>query len=136
MKLIISLVFVLAVFLAGCGTVTEEGILFKTADPKVSIGFRFPTATPVVDAPALPTVTPSVAPEVVPAEEVGEVVPDPTPAPPCEIIKGNISRTGEKIYHVPGGANYEQVKIDEAAGELFFCTEEEAVAAGWRKALR
>jgi hypothetical protein len=26
------------------------------------------------------------------------------------------------------------VKIDEAAGEMWFCTEEEAIDAGWRKA--
>lgn len=73
-------------------------------------------------------------PEVIPAEETGEVAPDPTPEPPCLVIKGNISRSGEKIYHMPGGANYNQVKIDESAGEMFFCSEEEAVAAGWRKA--
>jgi micrococcal nuclease len=48
-------------------------------------------------------------------------------------IKGNIStNSGEKIYHVPGGDFYEQTVIDEAAGERWFCTESEAVAAGWR----
>lgn len=79
---------------------------------------------------------PTVVPEVLPTEEVGEVVPDPTPAPPCVIIKGNISASGEKIFHVPGQANYNNVKIDEAAGEKFFCSEDEAIAAGWRKAKR
>ena len=49
------------------------------------------------------------------------------------MIKGNISADGEKIYHVPGGAFYEQTVIDEKAGERWFCTEAEAVAAGWRK---
>ncbi len=49
------------------------------------------------------------------------------------MIKGNISTSsGEKIYHVPGGAFYEQTVIDESAGERWFCTEPEAVAAGWR----
>ncbi len=53
------------------------------------------------------------------------------------VIKGNISRsTGEKIYHVPGQENYEKTVIDETAGERWFCTEAEAVAAGWRKARR
>jgi micrococcal nuclease len=42
-------------------------------------------------------------------------------------IKGNVNRDGEKIYHVPGGPNYEQVKEAE-----WFCTEEEAQAAGYR----
>lgn len=46
-------------------------------------------------------------------------------------IKGNI--TSEKIYHVPGGQFYEKTVIDESKGEKWFCTEEEAVAAGWRK---
>jgi len=53
------------------------------------------------------------------------------------VIKGNISlRTGEKIYHVPGGEYYDQTVIDEAKGERWFCTEAEAVVAGWRKSKR
>ncbi|HJX61536.1 MAG TPA: thermonuclease family protein [Dehalococcoidia bacterium] len=52
-------------------------------------------------------------------------------------IKGNISQsTGEKIYHVPGGEFYDKTVIDEAAGERWFCTEEDAVAAGWRRSKR
>ena len=47
-------------------------------------------------------------------------------------IKGNISGSG-KIYHLPGTAAYEKTKIDEAKGERWFCTEDEARAAGWRK---
>ncbi len=66
----------------------------------------------------------------------------PSPAPgACEysstsqpVIKGNISAAGEKIYHVPGGAFYGQTVIDEARGERWFCTEGDALAAGWRKA--
>lgn len=53
------------------------------------------------------------------------------------VIKGNLStRTGEKIYHVPGGEFYDHTVIDESAGERWFCTEAEAVAAGWRKSKR
>jgi micrococcal nuclease len=53
------------------------------------------------------------------------------------VIKGNISQsTGEKIYHVPGGEFYDKTVIDEAAGERWFCTEQEAVAAGWRRSKR
>jgi micrococcal nuclease len=49
------------------------------------------------------------------------------------VIKGNIStNSGEKIYHVPGGGFYEPTVIDEAAGERWFCTESDAIAAGWR----
>lgn len=46
-------------------------------------------------------------------------------------IKGNISGSG-KIYHLPGSDSYDRTKIDESKGERWFCTEEEARAAGWR----
>jgi len=49
------------------------------------------------------------------------------------LIKGNISASGEKIYHLPGGAFYDKTKIDPSKGERWFCTEEEAQKAGWRK---
>ncbi len=49
------------------------------------------------------------------------------------IIKGNISSSGEKIYHMPGQKYYDKTVIDESRGERFFCTEDEAIAAGWRK---
>ena len=72
--------------------------------------------------------------------------PEPPPAGdgPCDfsgsnepVIKGNISvHTGEKIYHVPGGEYYDETVINEAKGERWFCTEAEAVAAGWRKSKR
>ena len=65
--------------------------------------------------------------------------PSPTATGACDQprIKGNISlTTGEKIYHVPGGYYYDDTVIDEAKGERWFCTEAEAVAAGWRKSKR
>ena len=36
-------------------------------------------------------------------------------------IKGNINSNGEKIYHVIGCGSYNQTKIDEGAGERWFC---------------
>ena len=51
-------------------------------------------------------------------------------------IKGNISKSGERIYHVPGGQFYDRTKINEGAGERWFCSEEEAVTAGWRRSKR
>ncbi len=54
--------------------------------------------------------------------------------PSCT-IKGNVSiNTGERIYHVPGQHYYEATKISPEYGERWFCSEEEASAAGWRKA--
>jgi len=52
------------------------------------------------------------------------------------VIKGNISRSGEKIFHVPGQQNYPDTMITESVGERYFCTEADAISAGWRKALR
>ncbi len=52
------------------------------------------------------------------------------------LIKGNISSSGERIYHVPGGQYYDRTKIAEGKGERWFCSEAEAVAAGWRKSKR
>jgi hypothetical protein len=50
------------------------------------------------------------------------------------IIKGNVSyNSGEKIYHVPGQEYYSDTVINTQYGERWFCTEQEARAAGWRK---
>ena len=51
------------------------------------------------------------------------------------IIKGNISEKGfGKTYLIPGCDNYNFVKIDTRKGEQYFCTEQEAMSAGFRKA--
>lgn len=51
-------------------------------------------------------------------------------------IKGNISAKGERIYHMPYSEHYAQTRIDTSKGERWFCTEAEALAAGWRAARR
>ena len=48
-------------------------------------------------------------------------------------IKGNVSANGQ-LYHLPGSPSYGATRIDEAAGERWFCDEAEAVAAGWHRA--
>jgi len=53
-------------------------------------------------------------------------------APAGCMIKGNIST--EKIYHLPGCGSYDKTVIDESKGERWFCSEKEAIVAGWRKA--
>ena len=57
-------------------------------------------------------------------------------APDGCVIKGNIGSSGKRIYHVPGQQDYEATRISPEKGERWFCTEEEAIAAGWRKAGR
>ncbi|MEJ8473889.1 thermonuclease family protein [Roseibium algae] len=46
-------------------------------------------------------------------------------------IKGNISGRG-KIYHTPWSRHYSRTRINKAAGERWFCSEADAIAAGWR----
>lgn len=58
----------------------------------------------------------------------------PTQADGCP-IKGNISASG-RIYHRPGQRDYERTRIDLTRGERWFCTEDAAIAAGWRPAAR
>ncbi len=46
-------------------------------------------------------------------------------------VKGNISDAG-RIYHLPGSPSYAVTRIDTSRGERWFCSAEEAEAAGWR----
>lgn len=61
------------------------------------------------------------------------LTPSPASSTACT-IKGNVSSSGEKIYHIEGCGSYNVTKINEARGERWFCTEEEAITIGWRKA--
>jgi hypothetical protein len=51
-------------------------------------------------------------------------------------IKGNVSASGELIYHVPGGGFYDRTLVSGTKGERWFCSETEARAAGWRRSKR
>lgn len=55
----------------------------------------------------------------------------PPPDAACT-IKGNISAKGERIYHLPASRAYADVRINAATGERWFCSERDALAAGWR----
>jgi endonuclease YncB( thermonuclease family) len=50
------------------------------------------------------------------------------------VIKGNINAKGARFYHAPGMRSYARTRIDEVAGERWFCSEGEARAAGWEAA--
>jgi PLD-like domain len=62
------------------------------------------------------------------------------PLDPACPIKGNVNRKGERIYHEPGGQDYERVVMKNcdhdicANGKRWFCSAAEAEAAGWRRA--
>ena len=46
-------------------------------------------------------------------------------------IKGNISDNG-RIYHAPWSPWYDRTRINVAKGERWFCSEADALDAGWR----
>ena len=73
----------------------------------------------------------SVAATITPATPTAQAA---TANPSCT-IKGNINASGEKIYHMQGCGSYTKTMIDEGRGERWFCSEQEAGFAGWRKAL-
>jgi hypothetical protein len=52
------------------------------------------------------------------------------------MIKCNIGRDVEKIYHLPGDQQYDTTKISKAAGEFYAFTVEEAEEKGYRRAWR
>jgi endonuclease YncB( thermonuclease family) len=54
-------------------------------------------------------------------------------APEGCAIKGNVSSAG-LIYHMPWSSWYDKVSMDAKSGKRWFCTEAEALAAGWRPA--
>jgi endonuclease YncB( thermonuclease family) len=52
-------------------------------------------------------------------------------APEGCAIKGNVTKHG-KIYHMPWSPWYGQIKMEPDKGKRWFCSEAEALAAGWR----
>lgn len=52
-------------------------------------------------------------------------------APDGCAIKGNITKHG-RIYHMPWSPWYAQIRMEPDKGKRWFCSEAEAMAAGWR----
>ena len=57
------------------------------------------------------------------------------PSPDCT-IKGNVNSSGECIYHKPTSRWYAQIKMNINKGTRWFCSAEEAEAAGCRETKR
>jgi len=57
------------------------------------------------------------------------------PSPDCT-IKGNVNSAGECIYHKPTSRWYAQIKMKVSKGTRWFCSVEEAEAAGCRETRR
>jgi endonuclease YncB( thermonuclease family) len=57
------------------------------------------------------------------------------PSPDCT-IKGNVNRAGECIYHRPTSRWYAQIKMHVSKGTRWFCSVDDAEAAGCRETKR
>jgi len=57
------------------------------------------------------------------------------PSPDCT-IKGNVNRAGECIYHKPTSRWYKKIEMKITKGTRWFCSVEEAEAAGCRETRR
>jgi endonuclease YncB( thermonuclease family) len=57
------------------------------------------------------------------------------PSPDCT-IKGNVNSAGECIYHTPKSRWYAQIKMQVSKGTRWFCSVEDAEAAGCRETKR
>ncbi|HEY0912817.1 MAG TPA: thermonuclease family protein [Bradyrhizobium sp.] len=57
------------------------------------------------------------------------------PSPECT-IKGNVNGAGECIYHTPQSRWYAQIKMQVSKGTRWFCSVEDAEAAGCRETKR
>jgi hypothetical protein len=56
------------------------------------------------------------------------------PSPEC-VIKGNVNRQGERVYHLPGQGAYAVINMEDRR-KRWFCSEDDARAAGSRPAKR
>jgi endonuclease YncB( thermonuclease family) len=56
------------------------------------------------------------------------------PSPTC-IIKGEVTSTGERIYYTFASPEYNFIVVQPENGDRYFCSEDEARAAGFRSAL-
>ena len=119
---------------------TETMIAVLSATPTFTM---VPTNTPVPTNTLAPTATPIPTNTVVVVSEpitpgsvsgaagvLGSTVQDTDPNT-CR-IKGNVNSKGEKIYHCTNSPNYDDIKIHPGEGDRWFCSAEEAIAAGFR----
>lgn len=108
-------------------TPTPEMLIVRRTYPT-----REPTNTPYI-APIVYTVTalaylPTATPTIYLPKAYYPVV---IPTDSCLDIKGNVNGFN-RIYHCPGWRDYNKVVIDYDEGDRYFCTEAQAIAAGFR----
>jgi hypothetical protein len=117
-KVVIGVCFVV-IFLIGFGVGKYDKNLTKNKLPTNYTTFQTKKPAPVVSKKG----------DGVPTKTVKSA--STTLAPASCIIKGNISSSGKKIYHMQGGSFYKKVKPEQC-----FNTEMEAKTAGFIKSSR
>jgi endonuclease YncB( thermonuclease family) len=73
--------------------------------------------------------------EFVPPEDwrLGARLPgEPTDTAFC-VVKGAINEKDQRIFYVPSDERYEDITIDPDRGERMFCSDDEAILAGWSR---
>jgi len=51
------------------------------------------------------------------------------------VVKGNVGRDGVRYYHLSSFRHYSATVVNFDKGDQYFCSEKEAIAAGWTKAV-
>lgn len=85
----------------------------------------------VIEVETSPVPAPTPTPVLSPAQARCPTGCDLPPDPTC-VVKGNVNSAGERIYHLPGGPNYDRVVIRPEEGDRWFCTIAEAEQNGFR----
>ena len=61
----------------------------------------------------------------------GERLPGETTDSTFCVVKGVITEDDQKIFYVPSDEIYNEVTINPDKGEKMFCSDDEAILAGW-----
>ncbi len=49
------------------------------------------------------------------------------------VVKGAIKEDDQRIFYIPSDKEYEEITIDPDRGERMFCSDDEAILAGWSR---
>ena len=49
------------------------------------------------------------------------------------MVKGVITEDQQKIFYIPSDESYNEIEVDRAKGERMFCSDDEAILAGWNR---
>lgn len=64
---------------------------------------------------------------------MGERLPGETTDTTFCVVKGVITKDQHKIFYIPSDESYNEIKVDRTKGERIFCSDDEAILAGWNR---